>query len=162
LVKRELELRSEIVCMTRVFSTLMARSNENKSCMRVDESWEARLFAWEFSQLLCPGRSNGEQGLNESLHESFLNSHAAVKREQELRESWWELTGYYHDSENSYQLSLKFEPKSMRVDKSAWEYSGQTRETRLNGAVCIGNVTWCWIRIDFLQNFHATLCNTVA
>ena len=69
---------------------------ENKSCMRVDESWEARVymrvfstlvprptrtkvawelmrvekreFTWEFSQLSCPGQ-----------------------REQELHESWWEL-----------------------------------------------------------------------
>jgi hypothetical protein len=70
------------VCM-RVFSTLMPRSNENKNCMRVDESWEARVcmrvfstrvprsnenkscmrvderreFAWEFSQLSCPGQT---------------------------------------------------------------------------------------------------------
>jgi hypothetical protein len=28
---------------------------------------------------------------SESLHESFLNSHGPVKREQELHESWWEL-----------------------------------------------------------------------
>jgi hypothetical protein len=43
------------VCM-RVFSTLIPRSNENKSCMRVDESWEA-TFAWKFSQLSCPGQT---------------------------------------------------------------------------------------------------------
>ena len=49
----------------RVFSTLMPRSNENKSCMRVDAG-ELR---------------------SESLYESFLNSHAPVKREQELHES---------------------------------------------------------------------------
>ena len=43
----------------RVFSNLMSWSNENKSCMRVDEN----------------------------LYESFLNSHVLVKREQELHES---------------------------------------------------------------------------
>jgi hypothetical protein len=37
----------------RVFSTLMPRSNEDKSCMRV----EKREFAWEFSQLSCPGQT---------------------------------------------------------------------------------------------------------
>ena len=48
----------------RVFSTFMSWSNENKSCMRVDESLTS-----------------------ESLYESFLNSHVLVKREQELHES---------------------------------------------------------------------------
>ena len=45
----------------RIFSTLVPRSNENKSCMRVGES----------------------------LHERFLNSHARLgqTREQELHES---------------------------------------------------------------------------
>jgi hypothetical protein len=112
----------------RVFSTLMPRSNENKSCMIVDESWEARVrmrvfstlmprsnrrtrvawelmrvekreFAWEFSQLSCPGQT-GEQELHESWwelrsessHESFLNSHAPVKPENKscmrVDESW--------------------------------------------------------------------------
>jgi hypothetical protein len=41
------ELRSES------FSTFMSRSNENKSCMRV----EKREFAREFSQLSCPGQT---------------------------------------------------------------------------------------------------------
>jgi hypothetical protein len=50
----------------RIFSTLMPRSNENKSCMRV----ELR---------------------SKSSHESFLNSHAPVEREQELHESLCEL-----------------------------------------------------------------------
>ena len=36
----------------RVFSTLMSRSNENKSYMRV----EKREFVCEFSQLSCPGQ----------------------------------------------------------------------------------------------------------
>ena len=37
----------------RVFSTLMSWSNENKSCMRVDE----REFVREFSHLSCPGQT---------------------------------------------------------------------------------------------------------
>ena len=40
------------VCI-RVFSTLMSWSNENKSYMRVDK----REFVWEFSQLSCPGKT---------------------------------------------------------------------------------------------------------
>jgi hypothetical protein len=82
------------VCM-RVFSTLMSRSNENKSYMRVDMRVEKREFAWEFSQLSCPGQTRTRvtweliwELRSESLHESFLNSHVPVKREQELHESW--------------------------------------------------------------------------
>ena len=120
-VKREQELHESWearVCMT-VFSALMPRSNENKSCMRVEKrecvwefsqlscpgqtrtivAWELmrvekREFAWEFSQLSCPGQTRTRVAWelrSESLHESFLNSHALVKREQELHESWWEL-----------------------------------------------------------------------
>jgi hypothetical protein len=47
-----------------------AREHENKSYMKVDESWHARV---------C-------------MHESFLNSRVPIKREQELHESWWKLT----------------------------------------------------------------------
>ncbi len=54
-------MRDARVCI-RVFSILVSWSNENKSCMRVDERCE-------------------------SLHESFLNSRVLVKREQELHES---------------------------------------------------------------------------
>jgi hypothetical protein len=43
------------VC-TRVFSTLMSRSNENKSYMRVDESWEARSCV-RVTQLSYPVQS---------------------------------------------------------------------------------------------------------
>ena len=35
-----------------VFSTLLSRSDENKGCMRVDESWEARVCMRVFSTLL--------------------------------------------------------------------------------------------------------------
>ena len=55
------------VCM-RVFTTLMSWTNKNKSCIKVDESWEARvcmshwswweitsesLYQWEFSHKSC-------------------------------------------------------------------------------------------------------------
>jgi hypothetical protein len=45
------------VCM-RVFSTLVSRSNENKSCMRVDESWEARVCVRVFSTLMARSNEN--------------------------------------------------------------------------------------------------------
>jgi hypothetical protein len=84
------------VCM-RDFSTLMPRSKENKSCMRV--AWELRRESLHESFLNSHAPVKREQELheswwelrNESLHESFLYSHAPVKREQELHESWWEL-----------------------------------------------------------------------
>ena len=88
LVKREQELHESWqarVCM-RVSSTLMSWSNENKSCMRVDQ----REFAWEFHQLSCPGETRTRVAwelVSESLHESFINSHVLVKREQELSSS---------------------------------------------------------------------------
>ena len=71
----------------RVFPTFIAWSNENKSCMRV----EKREFTWEFSQhsLLDQTRTRVAWVLrSESFHESFLNIHCLIKREQELYESW--------------------------------------------------------------------------
>ena len=68
--------------------------------MRVDK-WE---FAWEFSQLSCPSQTRTRVAWelrSESLYESFLNSRAPVKREQELHESWWELR-----SESLYESFL--------------------------------------------------------
>jgi 3'-phosphoadenosine 5'-phosphosulfate sulfotransferase len=65
----------------------MPWSNENKTCMRV----EKREFTSEFSQLSCPGQTRKKVAWelrSESLHQSFLNSHVLVKREQELHESW--------------------------------------------------------------------------
>jgi hypothetical protein len=62
-------------------------SNENKSCMRV----EKREFPWEFSQLslLDQTRTRVAWELrSESFHESFLNFHCLIKREQELHECW--------------------------------------------------------------------------
>jgi hypothetical protein len=102
---------------------------------------------------------------SESLHESFLDSHAPVKREQELmrvekreftREFFqlscprgqtrtrvaWELMRVdwilQRDSENCYQLALKFEPvqswwKSIRVGRSNAS-EGCNFHPRLTGA----------------------------
>jgi hypothetical protein len=50
------ELRSE--SLHESFSTLMSRSNENKSCMRVDESWEARVCMRAFSTLMSRSNEN--------------------------------------------------------------------------------------------------------
>jgi hypothetical protein len=64
-----------------VFSTFIAWSNENKNCMRV----EKREFTWEFSQhsLLDQTRTRVAWELrSESLHESFLNFHCLIKQEQ--------------------------------------------------------------------------------
>ena len=147
-VKREQELHESWearFCM-RVFSTLMPRSNENKSCMRVDESWEARFcirvfstlmplsnenkscmrvekrdFVWEFSQLSCPCQTRTRVAWelrSEILYESFFNSHASVKREQELHESWWELR-----SEILYQSFLNSHAPVKREQElhESWE-----------------------------------------
>ena len=89
LIKREQELHEswQAIVYMRVFSTFIAWSNENKSCMRV----EKREFTWEFSQhsLLDQTRTRVAWELrSESLHESFLNFHCLIKREQELHESW--------------------------------------------------------------------------
>jgi hypothetical protein len=91
-----------------VFSTLMPLSHENKSCMKVDESWVARVCMTAFSTLMPLSNENKScmrvdeswwELRSESLHDSFLNSHAPVKGEQELDESWWELRNEsLHDS----------------------------------------------------------------
>jgi hypothetical protein len=111
----------------------LGQTLKNKSCMRVDESWEARVCMRVFSTLVS--RSNTEeQELHESwwelrsksLHESFHNSRASVKREQELHESWWELRSEslhesFLNSRVSDRDSWSNKNKScMRVDES-WE-----------------------------------------
>ena len=91
------------------------------SCMRVDK----REFAWEFHQLSCPGQTRTRVAwelTSESLHESFINSHGLVKREQELHESW-QARVYMRVS--STLMAWSNENKScMRVDKRefAWEF----------------------------------------
>ena len=67
------------------------RSNENKSCMTVDESWQARVYMRVFSTLVSRLNENKSYtrtrvGKRE-FTESFLNSRIPVKREQELHES---------------------------------------------------------------------------
>jgi hypothetical protein len=92
----------------RVFSTFIAWSNENKSCMRVDK----REFTWEFSQLSLIDQTRTRVAWrlrSESLHESFLNFHCLIKREQELHESLtWEFS----------QLSLLDQTRT----RVAWEF----------------------------------------
>jgi hypothetical protein len=152
-VKRKQELHESWearVCM-RVFSTLMPQSNENKSCMRVekrefawdlmpwsnenkscmrvDESWEARVCIRVFSTLMPWSNENKScmrvawELRSESLHQSFLNSHALVKREQELHESW---EARVCMRVFSILMPQSNENKScMRVEKRefAWEFS---------------------------------------
>ena len=89
LVKREQELHEswQARVYMRASSTPMSWSNVNKSCMSVDK----RELAWEFHQLSCPGQTRTRVAwelTSERLHESFINSHVLVKREQELYESW--------------------------------------------------------------------------
>jgi hypothetical protein len=89
LIKREQELHEswQARVYMRVSSTFIAWSNENKSCMRVDK----REFTWEFSQLSLLDQTTtivAWELTSESLHESFLNFHCLIKREQELHESW--------------------------------------------------------------------------
>jgi hypothetical protein len=106
----------------RVFSTFIAWSNENKSCMRV----EKREFTWEFSQLslLDQTRTRGAWELtSESLHESFLNFYCLIKREQELHESWH---ARVYMRVFSTSIAWSNENKGcMRVDKRefTWEFS---------------------------------------
>ena len=68
--------------------------------MRVDESWwelksDSLICVRLFLTLMHISRSNENKVAlelrSESLYESFLNSHALVKREQLLHETWWEL-----------------------------------------------------------------------
>ena len=95
------------------WSTFIAWSNENKSCTRVDKrefTWEfhqlslpwsnenksctrveKREFTWEFHQLSLLDQTRTRVAwelTSESLHESYINFHCLIKREQELHESW--------------------------------------------------------------------------
>ena len=85
-----------------------SRSSENKSWMRVDESWQARVCMRSrvFSTLM----------------------HVPVKREQELHESWWELRSEsLHESFlNSYVRRSSENKSCMRVDES-WQARVCTR-----------------------------------
>jgi hypothetical protein len=85
----------------------------------------AREFAWEFA-----------------------NSHGPVKREQELHENWWDLTGYYHARKR--KLPTKFEPvQSLKQElqlSSEWPRLSHSPEN------AIGLVTkwfslnhWSWL-----------------
>jgi hypothetical protein len=89
---RRLHESWEVRVYMRVFSTFFSSStwsNENKSCMKIDK----QEFTWEFSQLSLLDQTRTRVAwelTSESLHESFLNFHCLIKREQELHA--WELT----------------------------------------------------------------------
>ena len=78
-------------------------------------------FAWELSPMFWFVLVQQEQELRESwweltsdsLYESFLNSYVMVKQEQELHESWWELT-----SESLYESFLNSLVSVKRFAKS--------------------------------------------
>ena len=116
---------------------------------------EKREFAWEFSQLSCPGQtrmrvesweakvcmrvfstimswSNEDESWwelrSESLYENFLNYHVLVKRGWELRSE------SLHENFLNYYALVKRGWELMRVEKRkfVWEFSqlscpGQTR-----------------------------------
>ncbi len=123
-IKREQKLHEswQARVYMRVFSTFIAWPNENKSCMRVDK----REFTWQFSQLSLLDQTRTRVGwelTSESLHESLLNFHSLIKREQELHESW-QVRVYMRVF--STFIAWSNENKSyMRVDKRefTWEFS---------------------------------------
>ncbi len=117
LIKWEQELHEswQARVYMRVFSTFIAWSNENKSCMRVDKreftwqfsqlslldqtrtrvAWEltseSYIITWEFSQLSFFDQTRTRVAwelTSESLQKSFVNCHCLIKREQELHESF--------------------------------------------------------------------------
>jgi hypothetical protein len=122
------------VCI-RISSTLMLRSNANKSCMRVDwilphvqrklssqfEPVQSRVggqtrarVAWELTEYYRVRSENSHHNLNQFKVE------LAVKREQELHESWLNITACVA------KLSSQFEPVQSRVGghmraRVAWE-----------------------------------------
>ena len=126
LIKREQELHEswQARVYMRVSSTFIAWSNENKSCMRVDK----REFTWEFHQLSLLDQTRTRVAwelTSESLHESFINFHCLIKREQELHESWQaEFTWEFRSTFIAF-IAWSNENKScMRVDKRefTWEF----------------------------------------
>jgi hypothetical protein len=91
-----------------VFSTFMLQTNENKSYMKVDECWEARVgmsvekreFVWEFSQLSCSTQTR-------------------------TRVAWAKTLVIFHQHLNQF-----------KVDESAWEFAVKRgRELRLSSTL---------------------------
>jgi predicted transcriptional regulator len=124
LIKKEQELHESRPARVReftwVFSTLVTRTKAG--CMRIDK----RKFTWEFSQLSLLDQKRtrvAREPTSESLHESFLNFHCLIKREQELHESW---QARVYMRVFSTFIAWSNENKScMRVDKRefTWEFS---------------------------------------
>ena len=61
--------------------------------------WKRTQERFAMSEVLIKRRWNLR---SESLHASFLNSHAPVKREQELHESWWWVDWIYRSNERKH------------------------------------------------------------
>jgi hypothetical protein len=85
LIKREQELHEswQVRVDMRVFSTFIAWSNENKSCMRVEkrEFTDMRVFS-TFIAWSNENKTVAWELTSESLHGSFLNFHRLIKREE--------------------------------------------------------------------------------
>jgi hypothetical protein len=118
-----------------VFSTLVPRSNENKSCMGV-EKW-----AWEFHQL------KREQELvvvwelrSESLHESLLNSiKASCMRVDESWEARVCMHACMHERFlNSFKREQELHEKRVEF---AWEFA-QLSQTRIYNYFMISVFGW--------------------
>jgi hypothetical protein len=150
-------MRNESLHESFLNSHLISQSTENKSYMRVEKrefAWELmrvnkREFAGEFSQLSCPVQTRTRvtwELMRVDKWEfawEFLNSHVPFKLEQELHESWWELSVCMRvfsvcmrvfstlmcpvqtRTRVTWELMRVDERLSMRVEKweFAWEFS---------------------------------------
>jgi hypothetical protein len=120
LIKREQELHEswQARVYMRVFSTFIARSNENKSCMRVDK----REFLWEFSQLslLDQTRTRVAWELTWEFSQLSLLDQTRTRVAWELTSESWQARVF------STFIAWSNENKSCtRVDKRefTWEFS---------------------------------------
>ena len=79
----------------RIFSTLVPWQNENKSCMRIDGSWQAIVYILNFVvtprnfiiaklSIRKPGFSSVLIVSSDSLHLSFLNSRTLFKKKRRV------------------------------------------------------------------------------
>jgi hypothetical protein len=91
--------------------------------------WE-ECFQFDTGVTIKP-RSNENESKVANLHESFLNSHAPVKREQELHESWWELRSEsLHDTFLNSYAPVK---REQELHDSWWELRSESlHESFLN------------------------------
>jgi hypothetical protein len=97
----------------------------NKREQELHEGWEARVYMRVFQHsLLSQTRTRVAWGLrSESLHESFLNIHCFLKREQELHEGWE--ARVYMSVFSTFVVWTNENKSCMRVEKRefTWEFS---------------------------------------